>query len=241
MFNKFIQLLDWIYDKRCYICNKPCGDDVCTDCLSNISLNDFSPQKSYKGCQIFSATVYQEEMKKLIRGIKYHNKKRLSFYIARVMVSFWNNLPEDIIKKQYQILPMPLYKIRQNRRGYNQSTLISKEFVKNCDEKGKIMKEKKNKKKIFKKIIMGFAIAVGAIAAVTTIVNTVLYNLNKKERKEALEGAFHWVGKNYINNLPILIIDDITTTGSSCFSLIDTLLDAGVDDIVVLTCCSVGD
>lgn len=220
MFNKFIQLLDWIYDKRCYICNKPCGDDVCSDCLSNISLNDFSPQKSYKGCQIFSATVYQEEMKKLIRGIKYHNKKRLSFYIARVMVSFWNNLPEDIIKKQYQILPMPLYKIRQNRRGYNQSTLISKEFVKNFD---------KNKFKINEKLV-------------ERIKNTKpLYNLNKKERKEALEGAFHWVGKNYINNLPILIIDDITTTGSSCFSLIDTLLDAGVDDIVVLTCCSVGD
>ncbi len=40
------------------------------------------------------------------------------------------------------------------------------------------MKEKKGEKKVFKKILIGLAIAVVAITAVTAIVNTVLYNLN---------------------------------------------------------------
>ena len=42
------------------------------------------------------------------------------------------------------------------------------------------MKEKKDKKKIFKKIIIGFAIAIVSLVALTAIVNTVLYNLNMK-------------------------------------------------------------
>lgn len=220
MFNKLIQLLDWIYEKRCYICNNSSIEDVCQNCLSKITLNKPVSTKTYKGYKIFCATSYQDGMKKLIRGIKYHNKKSLSPYVARVLIDFWHALPEDIQQKKYQILPMPLYKTRQNRRGYNQSTIIAKDFAKAFD-KGKFSVNEK---------------------LAIRIKNTKpLYKLNKKEREEALRGAFAWIGKDIDKDANILIIDDIATTGSSCFSLIDTLLNVGVDNILVLTCCSVGE
>ncbi len=46
------------------------------------------------------------------------------------------------------------------------------------------MKEKKSSKGIFKNILIGFAIAIAVIAAVTAIVNTVLYNLNMNRIEE---------------------------------------------------------
>ena len=46
------------------------------------------------------------------------------------------------------------------------------------------MKAKKDKKKIFKKILIVFLITVAALVALTAIVNTVLYNLNMKRVNE---------------------------------------------------------
>ena len=51
-------------------------------------------------------------------------------------------------------------------------------------EKETAMKAKKDKKKIFKKILIGLLITVAALAALTAIVNTVLYNLNMKRVNE---------------------------------------------------------
>jgi predicted amidophosphoribosyltransferase len=60
------------------------------------------------------------------------------------------------------------------------------------------------------------------------------YKLSRNERSENLKNAFK-VDKSYYNSdLPILIIDDICTTGSTFESMIYELKLNGIEDITCL-------
>ena len=59
------------------------------------------------------------------------------------------------------------------------------------------------------------------------------YKLTRKERMENLDKAFVVDKTNYLP-LPVLLIDDICTTGSTFEAMIDTLKKEGITDIVCL-------
>lgn len=210
MLYRLRQLLDWIYKKRCYFCKKVSGAELmCEDCFENIKLNPPKPYREVGIHKIYCATQYSDEMQKLIRAIKYHNKRDLSKQAGQVLKNFWDKTEKEY---NYEIIPMPLYKDREKKRHYNQSELIAREFAKhyNYEVNTNLIRRIKN--------------------------TPPLYKLNKKERESALSGAFEYLGENY-SGRPILIIDDICTSGTSVTELISELKRHGVYDITVLTCC----
>lgn len=213
MFDIFKQLLDWIYKKRCYFCRKVSGSEImCEDCFSQITLNPPKPYKLAGIHKIYCATEYRNEMQKLIRAVKYHNKKELACHAGLVLKNFWEKVDKEF---NYEVVPMPLFKLREQKRHYNQSELIAREFAKH----------------------FGYEVNT---KLVRRIKNTPpLYKLNKKERETVLSGAFEYMGENY-SQRPILIIDDICTSGTSSYELIAELERHGVYDITVLTCCCAG-
>lgn len=212
MLNWVIQLLDWIYKKRCYFCKKVSDDKLmCMDCLEEIELLDPIPTKELKHYKIYSATSYADNMQKLIRAIKYHSKKELSYQAGLILKNFWEQIPDR--EYDYEILPMPLYKEREKKRKYNQSDLIAQEFA-------KYFYYKKNNN------------------LARRIKNTPpLYKMKSHERAEILDGAFEFLPENY-SGKPILILDDICTTGATVKELTKELERHGVESITVLTCCA---
>lgn len=212
MFDYLIQLLDWIYKKRCYFCKKVSDNQLmCKECFDEIQLLQIKPIKQLPPYKIYSATSYTDNMQKLIRAIKYHNKKDLAIQAGIILKNFWEQVPDK--EYDYEIIPMPLNIKRQNKRKYNQSEIIAKEFAKyfNYKVNNNLTRRIKN--------------------------TPPLYKMNAVERAEILDGAFEFMPENY-SGKPILIIDDICTTGATAKELIKELESHGVDSISVLTCCA---
>lgn len=212
MKNFLLGLLDLIYKKRCYFCksSKDCVV-MCHKCYDELNLNDKRARVIYKNVNIFCAGVYEKTMQKLIRGVKYHKQRELAFYQAKFMAEYFEKLN---IKKDFVVVPVPLYEKRRKERGYNHMELVGEEFCKltNLKMNTELIKRIKNTKP--------------------------QYKLKKFERLENLKNAFKINGKNFDKNLEILIIDDIFTTGSTFESMIDELNNNGFMNITCLATAS---
>ena len=207
MKNLFSSLLDLIYRKKCYFCGKS-KDSVkmCSKCYSELSFNDFRANRIIDGVNIYSCGIYEKTLQKLIRGLKYHKQKELAYYLAKFMAEYFEHLN---INKTLQVIPVPLHKNRIKKRKYNHMNLVAEEFCKitgNIYNPNLIRRIKDTKPQ---------------------------YRLNREERMKNLSGAFE-VDTLADNKLPLLILDDICTTGSTFEEMINTLKRCGITDITCL-------
>lgn len=212
MKNFLISLLDLIYKKRCYFCKKSNNNSIfCDKCYETLYMNSLSAKSICKNVNIFCAGKYEKIMQKLIRGVKYHNQKELAFYQAKFMSEYFNKLN---LSKNYQVIPVPLYRERQKKRGYNHMEIVGEEFCKLTGMKlnTKLIKRIKNTKP--------------------------QYKLKRTERMENLKDAF-CVNLEFLEkDLDILIIDDIFTTGSTFESMITEFNKNGIYNITCLATAS---
>lgn len=216
LLNFLKKILDYIYVKKCYICKK--SDEnliLCSKCLEEIETNQISLIKNIDGVKIYSAGVYEKNLRKAIKGLKYDNRKELAVYIARLMFDFWNriqsaegNTPETL---QYTVIPVPLYKTREKQRGYNHMELVAREFC----------------------ALSGYKLQTDLIKRVKN--TKPQYNLTIKQREENLKNAF-LVEKTIYKGDNLLLIDDILTTGSTISEVVRQLKSCGIDNLVAFTC-----
>ncbi|MCD8377678.1 MAG: hypothetical protein LUB59_02690 [Candidatus Gastranaerophilales bacterium] len=207
----FNTLLDFIYKKRCYFCNsnKECTK-MCSQCYSELNFSDYNPNRTIHGVDIFTAGIYEKKLQKMIRGVKYHKQKDLAFFQAKFMWEYFmnisdkNNLPDKL-----QVIPTPLYKTREQKRGYNHMKLVAEEF---CRLSGYILNNK-----LIKRIKE----------------TKPQYKLSRQERMKNLKNAFQ-VNKSELLDMPVLLLDDICTTGSTFESMIDELHENSINDIICL-------
>ena len=183
----FIGLLDWIYKKKCYFCRR--SDEsvkMCSKCYDSLEFLSYGKRLAIDGVSVYVAGVYEKNLQKLIRGLKYHNQRDLAFYQAKFMWEYWQNITGET---NFVVVPVPLHKDRQSKRRYNHMELVAEEF---CRLSGNILNTKLIKR----------------------VKNTrPQYKLTPAERAENLHNAFevdksalpasaHTCGK-------ILILDDI--------------------------------
>ena len=207
MKNFFYNLLDWIYKKKCYFCgqSKECVK-MCSKCYDTI---DFLPVKVNRILQsknVYCAGVYNKNLQKLIRGLKYHNQKDLAKYLAKFMYEYWQNI-ED--KNNFQVVPVPIYPKREKQRKYNHMNLVAEEFCRlsGCTLNTELIKRIKDTKP--------------------------QYKLKKSEREVNLNNAFKVSKENFLP-MKILLIDDICTTGSTFEAMIKEFEKNDIFDITCL-------
>ncbi|MCM1009625.1 MAG: ComF family protein [Fusobacterium sp.] len=201
----FINLLDWIYKKKCYFCRR--SDEcvkMCSKCYDSLEFLNYGKRLAIDGVSVYVAGVYEKNLQKLIRGLKYHNQRDLAFYQAKFMWEYWQNITDN---KGYIVVPVPLHKNRQAKRRYNHMELVAQEF---CRLSGNMLNTK----------------------LITRVKNTKpQYKLTQYERAQNLQNAFK-VDKSAVNKYDkILILDDICTTGSTFAEMIKTLKEDGINDI----------
>ena len=199
-------LLDLIYRKKCYFCGSSKHTlKMCPECYEKLEFNDYRVNRVVNGVNVYCAGVYTKELQKLIRGLKYHKQKELAYYQAKFMYDYFCNL-DDLKDKEFELIPVPLHKNRVKKRKYNHMELVCEEFSK----------------------ISGFSCNFNLINRVKD--TKPQYKLNRKQRLENLSKAFE-VNKDNLPSKPILIFDDICTTGSTFEEMINVLKDAGIKDI----------
>lgn len=208
MINFLKQLLNWIYYEKCYFCRKPASDNsMCTICLEEVTINLPISIKQICGLKVYSASKYENNIKKLIRGLKYHNKRKLAKPFAQILYKFWKTT--EFSEKHFEIVPVPLFSKRKRERGYNHVELLCNEFSKltGYQVNTEILKRIKNTKP--------------------------QYKMTLKQRSENLKDAFninieHYKGKN------LLIIDDICTSGATIEEIIKTFKKYNIHNLYVI-------
>lgn len=209
MIKIFEKLLDLIYIKYCYFCKSTKDDSLlCSKCYKKIRFMPYGVLRKEEGCNIYACTIYDGIVKDLIKALKYKRKKNLSAVMSRLMYEYWQNVKTD---DKFLILPVPIHKTRLKERKYNHMDLTADSFselTKYISDKKFLIRIKDTKKQ---------------------------YNLHKKEREKNLKDAFI-INKNrkIDKNTPLLIIDDITSTGATFNEIIKLLKKEGYKNITAL-------
>ena len=179
---------------------------MCSDCYNELLFSDIQANRIINGINIYTCGIYEKNLQKLIRGLKYHKQKELAFYLAKFMFEYFEKLN---LGKEFQVVPVPLHKNRIKKRKYNHMELVAEEFCRlsGCTPNFELIKRIKDTKP--------------------------QYRLSKQERMKNLANAFD-VNKEKDLHLPVLLIDDICTTGSTFEEMITALSKVGINNILCL-------
>lgn len=205
MINILKKLLDLIYNKTCYFCSKSDENKIfCSACRKTIKFLPYMQNKLINGVPVYAVSYYEKTVQKLIRAVKFHGKKELADYQAEIMYDFWKNI--EICKKDYTLIPVPMFYKKEKKRKYNHMNLVGKRF---CE-------------------LTGYKFDTTSLIRNRETVPQ--YKLSIKEREENLKDAFSLVNNDLSE--PVLVIDDISTTGTTLKEIIKELNDKGISDIV---------
>lgn len=200
-------LLDLIYKKKCYVCkSSKYSLKICPDCYEKLEFYPLGANRIIEGVNIYVAGYYSKELQKIIRGLKYHKQRELAYYLAKFMYEYFLEV-NNSNNTEFCLVPVPLHKNRIKKRKYNHMELVCEEFSK----------------------LSGFETNFGLIKRIKD--TKPQYKLSRKERLINLDGAFE-IDSSQIPDKPVLILDDICTTGSTFEEMIKALRSAGVSNIV---------
>lgn len=197
---KFI--LDIFLPRFCEHCSKKLTiseNYLCTTCFNSVKkttpefinreyLRKFENEKYIKS--FYSSYIFQNDgaLQSLLHSLKYNSNYSIGRFIGKTCAL---NLNLIQTMKIDLIVPVPLFRMREIERGYNQSELIAAGLAAVL----KIPVEKHTLKRIK-----------------NTQTQTAL---DKTERKQNMEGAFIFTGKLTVTDKNILLVDDVITTGAT--------------------------
>lgn len=225
------QALAWLFPYRCPICEEILGTPVpavCGKCRAKIAYirepicikcgKSLTFGKGREKCQdctdknhLFTegrALFEYRDAAAAIYRFKYGNKREYAEAFAR---EIYENLGRQITGWQAEALvPVPLHRKRQRKRGYNQAQLLAAELSR----------------------LTGIPVCGDWVVRCR---NTVPQKeLNASARQNNLKRAFK-ITRNDVKLSTIIIIDDIYTTGQTVDEISGLLLGNGVRKIYVLT------
>lgn len=209
MFFNFEIFLNLIYNKKCIICGCSKTDDLlCKKCLKDVEIHSFFPHRIFQGIEIYSCSNYEKNIKKLIHMLKFSHRKNASKPLAKIAFKYFKNINKN---NNYTIIFPPSHILRNTQRGFEPMFLIAKEFSKLTGfkiEKNLIKKSKYTKPQY-----------------------------KTKNREKNIKGSFI-INKKLIEKYKsknILLIDDITTSGSTINEILKCLLSCEIKNITCLT------
>jgi ComF family protein len=197
-----------ILPEYCLGCNKK-GSLLCNQCYLLIHFNP-TPTKNFlfqQDCldQVLCLATYQPPISNLIRGLKYHNIKKISVVLADLLYYHLN------IKIYHVITWVPTSKKRINERGFNQAQLIAENLA---------IKLNINSLALIKKTRHTHKQAQSSF-------QQRMHNLKKSFLINDWSPVF-------IKNKNILILDDVVSTGSTLNECAKILKKAGAKTVTGL-------
>lgn len=210
MKNLLKAIMDLVYPQSLY-CNC-CGNlidetreyHLCDHCIRHIRWSIDEP-KELDNIKIFRCTEYGIYERTLIFSLKYSGKKYIARDIGKIIADRLSleNLDYNLI------IPIPMYKAKERKRGFNHAALISRYL---SEEVYVPWSDK------------------CLIRAVDT---KPMRGLSPREREENIKNSFQINEKcaKMLQGKSILIIDDFFTTGSTVKEAVRILKESGVAGI----------
>lgn len=199
--------LPYVEQPVCFRCGKPVHDpesEYCTDCR-------LIPKSFSSGRALF---LYNEITRPMMAAFKYKNVRCLSTFLTGEL--FHAFLPFFLRCRIEAVIPVPIHKKKQKKRGYNQAELLAKELA----------------FLLHLPCYSDFLVRAKETAAQKS--------LGPKERYRNLADAFsvHARYRELAKALSsVLLIDDIYTTGATAENCSRALLNAGVTRVHICSVC----
>ena len=191
--------------------------ELCYDCMS-------SRHYFEKG---FSCLTYGLHERELMMDLKYNGRSYIAAKMGEILFDRMKWELEAFAGDGVSIeivVPVPISGSRLRKRGYNQSELMGRYFVRAWSRE--LAKAPRLESKVL-------------IRAQDT---QMLRGLNPAERALAMRGAFEVksTGTEILEGKNVLLIDDIYTTGATADACSKALLEAGAGCVYLLTLASGG-
>lgn len=222
-------LLDTLFPITCTSCGKE-GNFLCAECQSQLQKLDFqmcimchkpSPLGlTHSGCQ----TPFGPNG--LVSFFDYHDKKisesiiNGKYYFINGIYKLFGQLVANEIKQReyfqlftggnFSLVPIPLFKTRERWRGFNQAEVLCQELSAELNlPLANILTRTKNTK--------------------------TQKDLKRDDRIHNLDSAFALNSKYIIHNSNFVLVDDVTTTGSTLLEAAKVLKRNGAGQVWCLT------
>ncbi|ARV61134.1 alpha-L-fucosidase [Nostocales cyanobacterium HT-58-2] len=199
LFNLFLK-------SNCPLCQRPTSQEFCQDCARQLQKSHLANPNLFwqKPLPVFAWGTYGGTLKSAIAAMKYANQPQIARPLGQWLGEAWL-LHSPVSEQKVLVVPIPLHASRQKDRGYNQAALIAQSF---CETTG--LKLKQNGLKRLQ-------------------ATEAQHSLSASERAKNLSEAFG-IGQDFRRcpEVPILLVDDIYTTGATAISAMQTLNQAGV-------------
>jgi ComF family protein len=223
-------LLDLIYPPRCVICQR-LGDIVCATCLNSMqppapplcehcgtSLAGMSAPTARlcPDCAanrgpmrldgLRAAAAYEDAARKAVLALKFGGQQRVAERLAILMQPPF----QRDIQTTDMVIPVPLHRSRQRERSYNQAEALARAFVR----------------------LQRLPLRIDLLQR--TRATQAQSRLSREERRRNVVGAFALsspAAASAIAGKRILLIDDVSTTGSTLDAAAEPLRAAGAASV----------
>lgn len=209
-------LLQKVAPHPCFGCGKM-GTPLCDNCKYNISSEPFSgcilcgdvdpegicAQHDVPICKAWVASERLTVLKRVIDAYKFEHVKAASNSLTDLLDSRLPLLPKNTV-----IVPIPTVSSHIRQRGYDHIDILTRLLAKR------------------REFPVGYLLERSS--------NATQHHLNKSERQQEASSAFQITKDVKIDpDTPLLIVDDIITTGSTISSAAAVLANAGAKTIFV--------
>jgi len=196
-----------IVEPMCAGCGRPFD--------SNVALEAIEPQcrlcraNFYAFDRARSFATYDDTLSEAIVLLKYEEVGRLGGWFAARLAEIVEQSPGDW--RADVVVPVPLHRERQRERGYNQAELIARPLAKRL------------------KLKLDAAILVRTKPRPAQLV------LSRSEHWKSVRGAYAIRPGAQVDNLRVLLVDDVLTTGATLDACARALKKAGAAAVLGLT------
>jgi ComF family protein len=212
-------ILDLFFPPRCVQC-RSAGQSICANCLARIEWigDPVCPVCGQPLEKIFrhtcvdsrvlrwvrSAAVYSGPMRRAIHALKYSSDRILASFLVEIAFPHF----EAPALEFDRIVPVPLGRLREKKRGYNQSVLLAEALS------------------------IKTHIPIDARCLIRVRETRSQVGLTHNERQQNVRRAFSAAPIGAKN---VLLVDDVCTTGATLQSCAEALRGAGAESVAGLT------
>lgn len=214
----FKQLLSVLLESRCEFCQRTTSNVLCEYCWQKISSHQLSKSDRFELNQtqaVFAWGRYDGQLKRAIALMKYDRKPDIAGVLGTLLGQAWLDSKPIKLPSKVTVVPIPLHRKKQRERGFNQAEVMAQSF---CQ-------------------ITGYQLNTQALVRVKE--TEAMFNLDTlAARAKNLQGALQIGAKP--PKYPVLLLDDIYTTGTTVKAAIKILQQKKIEVIGVAVAAKAG-